>query len=145
MSFIDKLKQKADEFGVADKANQAKDKAAELAEANRDKIGGAVDKAGQMANEKTGGKYADKISKAQGAARQGVDKVAASGSGHQAGARDTAPHDAATPRSVDDAVGADYGKAADDLSNESPVDRAIGADADSVALDPRAEGREGAN
>ena len=86
MSFMDKIKAKATELGLDEKAALAKEKAAAAAESNRDKIAGAVDKAGATVDSKTGGKYSDKISKAQGAALKGVDKVAEQGAGAGAGA-----------------------------------------------------------
>ena len=79
MGFTDKLKAKAAELGLDEKAQLAKEKAAAAADGNRGKIADAVQRAGATVNEKTGGKYADKITKAQDAAMTGVDKVAATG------------------------------------------------------------------
>lgn len=87
MSFLDKLKHKAEELDLQKKANelaeqakvaaqQAKEKAGELAHENRDRIEGLADKAGHAIDEKTGGKYADKIAKAKEQVNRGVDKVA---------------------------------------------------------------------
>lgn len=59
MSFADNLK------GIVDKG---KDLAAE----NSDKIEGAVDKVGDFIDDKTGGKYADKVDKAQEAAKNAI-------------------------------------------------------------------------
>lgn len=123
MSFADKLKAKASQLNLDTKAQQAKEKAAVLAENNRDKIAGAVGKAGQTIDAKTGGKHSDKIRKAQDAALKGVDKVAQQGS---------APSPA-VESPIDRAVGADAGVAAYQ-SSENPVERAIGADATSVDM-----------
>jgi len=87
MSMRDKLIQKAKDLGLpaksedvirsADKAvTDAKAKAATYADENRDKLGGYIDKAGQAVDERTQGKYSDKVAKAKEAAAKGVDKVA---------------------------------------------------------------------
>ncbi|MGN6753079.1 MAG: antitoxin [Intrasporangium sp.] len=87
MSFLDKLKQKAEELDLQTKANQlaeqakvaaqqAKEKAGELAYENRERIEGLADKAGHAIDERTGGKYGDKITKAKEQVARGVDKVA---------------------------------------------------------------------
>ncbi|GGK58306.1 antitoxin [Nocardia camponoti] len=59
MSFVDNLK------GLFDKGK-------ETVEQNADKITGAVDKAGDFIDEKTKGKYSDKIGKATEAAKKAV-------------------------------------------------------------------------
>ena len=51
-----------------DKAGELKSKAAELAETHSDKINEGLDKAGNFANEKTGGAHGDKIN-------QGIDQA----------------------------------------------------------------------
>lgn len=87
MSFLDKLKHKAEELDLPTKANQladqakeaaqqAKEKAGELAHENRGRIEDLADKAGHAIDERTGGKYADKIAKAKEQVTRGVDKVA---------------------------------------------------------------------
>jgi hypothetical protein len=87
MSFLDKLKQKAEELDLQTKANQlaeqakvaaqqAKEKAGELAYENRERIEELADKAGHAIDERTGGKYGDKITKAKEQVARGVDKVA---------------------------------------------------------------------
>lgn len=171
MSFMDKIKAKATELGLDEKAALAKEKAAAAADANRDKIAGAVDKAGQAVDTKTGGKYSDKIIKAQDAALKGVDKVAEQGTGTAAGAGagtttgsfgETAvgsehAYDADLAAGGQDSgetatqrtVGQDGMSTADDQSRgESPVERAIGADAPTSSLDPhtsfQSEGLESA-
>lgn len=93
MSFTDKLKAKADELKLQEKATklgeaatkaaeQAKVKAGDLAHDNRDKITTAIDKAGEAVDKRTGGKYADQITKAKGAANKGADKLAEQGKGN---------------------------------------------------------------
>ena len=146
MSFADKLKAKAESLGLADKAQQAKEKAAQLADANRDKIAGAVDKAGSTIDAKTGGKHADKIAKAQDAALKGVDKVAASNTGVTS-STSTAENGAATSSLNDDlgspidrAIGADAG-AAGTVGGANPAERAIGADAPSIDMGRVGEGK----
>lgn len=90
MSMFDKLKQKAAELGLPEKteqlqeaatkaAHQAKEKAGDLAEQNRDKVTGALDKATQVIDEKTDGKYHNQVTKATGAVSKGVDKLAEQG------------------------------------------------------------------
>ena len=59
MSFVDTLK------GLLGKGKQ-------VASENADKVGGAVDKAGDFVDDKTGGKYADKVDKAQEAAKKAI-------------------------------------------------------------------------
>jgi ElaB/YqjD/DUF883 family membrane-anchored ribosome-binding protein len=91
MSFLDdvsrKVKQKAEEWDVQGKAeklaaevdkvaHEAKDKAAELADDNRGKIRENLDKAGAKIDERTDGKYADKVAKAKDTVAGGVDKLA---------------------------------------------------------------------
>lgn len=61
---------------VADSAQQAKEKAGQLAHDNRGKILGAFDKIASTLDQKTSGKYSDKIAKAKDAAVKGTDKIA---------------------------------------------------------------------
>ncbi len=49
------------------------DKAKNLAKGRGDKLGGTIDKAADTVDEKTGGKYSDKIDKAADAARNALD------------------------------------------------------------------------
>jgi hypothetical protein len=90
MSFLDKLKHKADEMGLKEKADhlaeeakkmaeQAKEKAGDLAAENKDKVESVLDKAGAKIDEKTEGKYSDKIAKAKEQVAKGVDKIAEGG------------------------------------------------------------------
>ncbi len=87
MTFMDRLKRRADELDLQGKADQladaaakaahrAKDRAAELADENRDKVGGVLDKAGAAIDERTQGKYADKVAKAKQQVAKGVDRLA---------------------------------------------------------------------
>ncbi|ABG96817.1 hypothetical protein OPAG_02507 [Rhodococcus opacus PD630] len=59
MSFVDTLK------GLLGKGREA-------ASQNADKVHGAIDKAADVADSKTGGKYSDKIDKAADAAKKAV-------------------------------------------------------------------------
>ena len=91
MRFFDdvsrKVKHKAVEWDVQGKAekvaaeldrvaHEAKDKAAELADDNRGKIRENLDKAGAKIDERTEGKYADKVARAKDTVVGGVDKLA---------------------------------------------------------------------
>ncbi|MFI5428187.1 antitoxin [Aeromicrobium sp. UC242_57] len=69
MGFLDKLKKKAPEL---------KEKAADLAASQNDKIDKGIDKAADLANKATKGKYDEKIDGAAGKAKEGVDKFAQS-------------------------------------------------------------------
>ncbi len=93
MSFLDKLKHKADEMGLKEKADhlaeeakkmaeQAKEKAGDLAAENKEKVESVLDKASAKIDEKTEGKYSDKIAKAKEQVSRGVDKIAEGGSQH---------------------------------------------------------------
>jgi hypothetical protein len=68
-------------MGFADKAKKAledaKDQAGRLAAQHGDKVGGAVDKAGDAVDRRTKGKYASHVDKAQNAAKQATEKLAA--------------------------------------------------------------------
>lgn len=66
MSIFDELKGKAAEL---------KDKASGIIHDNSEKISGAIDHAGDFVDDKTGGKFADKIDKAQDGAKGLLDKV----------------------------------------------------------------------
>lgn len=59
MSFVDNLK------GLVGKGKQ-------IAAENSDKIEDAVEKAGDFVDDKTGGKYADKVDKVQEAAKKAI-------------------------------------------------------------------------
>jgi len=87
MSFLDKMKKKAEELELDKKAKglqatataaakQARVKASDYTAENRDKIDGYVEKAATTIDTKTDGKYADKVAKAKHHVGKGVDKVA---------------------------------------------------------------------
>ena len=52
------------------------DKAKEAVEKNIDKVEGAIDKAGDMVDEKTGGKFAAAVDKVQDTAKGAADNLA---------------------------------------------------------------------
>ena len=66
-------------MGILDKlkgqASGLKKKATEVVDDNGDKIQSGIDKAGDFADQKTKGKYSDKIDQAKGAAEKGLDKL----------------------------------------------------------------------
>jgi hypothetical protein len=87
MSFLDKMKKKAEELELDKKAKdlqaaattaakQARVKAGDFTTENRGKIDGYVEKAATTIDTKTDGKYADKVAKAKQHVGKGVDKVA---------------------------------------------------------------------
>ncbi|MCU1536318.1 MAG: hypothetical protein JWP82_669, partial [Humibacillus sp.] len=89
MSFLDKMKKKAEELELDKKAKdlqeaatkaatQAREKAGDYAAGNRDKIDSYVDKAATTIDAKTQGKYADHVAKARQGVGKGVDKLAES-------------------------------------------------------------------
>lgn len=55
------------------------DKAKDLLAKNSDKVDTAIEKAGDMLDSKTQGKYVDQVNKAQDAAKNAVDKQAQAG------------------------------------------------------------------
>ena len=55
--------------------DKAKAKLTETVDQHGDKISQGIDKAGAFANEKTGGKHADKIDQATGRARDALDQL----------------------------------------------------------------------
>jgi hypothetical protein len=67
MGFLDKFKKQGAEL---------KDKAADLAASQNDKIDAGLDKAGDLANKATHGKYDDQIDSAVDKAQAGVDDLA---------------------------------------------------------------------
>ncbi len=85
--FMDRAKAKAKEWDLGGKAEkvaaevgkaagEAKDKAAVYADENRDKVSGMLDKAGATIDERTEGKYSDRIAKAKDQVSKGVGKLA---------------------------------------------------------------------
>ncbi|MDO5744261.1 MAG: antitoxin [Micrococcaceae bacterium] len=65
MSVFDELKGKADGL---------KEKASELIHDNAEKLGGAIDSAGDFIDEKTGGKFAEHVDKVQDGAKNLLNK-----------------------------------------------------------------------
>ncbi|SNS43082.1 antitoxin [Rhodococcoides kyotonense] len=59
-------------MGFADNLKGLVDKGKKAAAENSDKIEDAVDKAGDFIDNKTGGKYADKVDKVQDAAKKAI-------------------------------------------------------------------------
>ncbi|MDN5795303.1 MAG: antitoxin [Intrasporangium sp.] len=55
--------------------DEMKDKAAGLVDQAGDKIGEGIDKAGDLIDEKTGGKYADKVDVVQEKVKDGIDGI----------------------------------------------------------------------
>ncbi len=70
MGFLDKFKKHGAEL---------KDKATELAASQNDKIDAGIDKAAEMADKATKGKYGNQIDNAADKAKDGVDKLAEDG------------------------------------------------------------------
>jgi uncharacterized protein YjbJ (UPF0337 family) len=66
-------------MGILDKlkgqASGLKKKATEVVDDNSDKIHSGIDKAGDLVDDKTKGKYSDKIDQAKDAAEKGLDKL----------------------------------------------------------------------
>ena len=59
-------------MGFADNLKGIVDKGKDLAAENSDKIDDVVEKAGDFVDNKTGGKYADKVDKVQEAAKKAI-------------------------------------------------------------------------
>lgn len=70
MGFLDKLK---------GNKNEIKNKAADLAASQNDKIDAGLDKAAGLVNKATGGKFEDKIDSATEKAKDAADKLAEDG------------------------------------------------------------------
>ncbi|KAA1420652.1 antitoxin [Mumia zhuanghuii] len=62
-------------MGLFDKFKGHKDKVQDLAREHGDKIAGGIDKAADIASDKTGGKYDTHIQKGVDAAKDGIDKL----------------------------------------------------------------------
>jgi hypothetical protein len=77
MGILDKAKAALEGAGEKAKVafDGAKDKAADLAHDHGDKVTGAIDKAGDLVDKKTKGKYASKIDSAQSKAKEAVVKL----------------------------------------------------------------------
>jgi len=72
MGFFDRFKKQADGL---------KDKASDLAASQNDKIDAGIDKAADLANKATQGKFDDKIDAAADKAKDAADKLADQGDG----------------------------------------------------------------
>jgi hypothetical protein len=87
MGILDKAKAALE--GAGDKAkvafDGARDKAADLAHDHGDKVTGAIDKAGDLVDKKTKGKYASKIDSAQSKAKEAVVKLGETASAPETG------------------------------------------------------------
>ncbi|MFJ6523182.1 hypothetical protein ACVW0K_005265 [Streptomyces filamentosus] len=57
------------------KLGPAKDKVSDLAQQHGDKIDQGLDKAAKMVDEKTKGKYSDKIQSGTGKAKEAIDRI----------------------------------------------------------------------
>jgi hypothetical protein len=61
-------------MAIGDKFDAIKDKAKEALGQHGDKVDQGVDKAGDFADEKTGGKYSDQIDQGGQKAKEGLDR-----------------------------------------------------------------------
>lgn len=61
-------------MGIADQFKGAIDKVKDLAAENADKVDDVVEKAGDLIDEKTGGKFADKVDSVQDAVKKNLKK-----------------------------------------------------------------------
>lgn len=86
MTFGEQIKHKADEVNLQGKAKDFGDAVVEVAKAalglaagyaaeNREKVDGALNKATQTIDEKTGGKHADTVTKVRAQVDKGIDKL----------------------------------------------------------------------
>ncbi|ANS68424.1 hypothetical protein SLINC_6200 [Streptomyces lincolnensis] len=73
------------------KLNPAKDKVSGLAQQHGDKIQHGLDKAAKVVDEKTKGKYSDKIQTGTGKAKGAMDRLAHKDGTDAGGATDTPP------------------------------------------------------
>ena len=135
MSFMDKLKKKAEELDLETKARhlqeaaahaakQAREKAGDFAVENREKIDSYVESATAKIDEKTDGKYADKVAKVKEQVERGVDKVA---EGHSTGPT-TATGAAAATGAADVTPGRPYPVDPEAPAPAAPDDQAGTAD-----------------
>ncbi len=77
MSFNDKIKQAIDKVDPERRIAELKASAGELAREHGDKLEDALDKVEGRVDDKTKGKYADKVAAARHKVSEGVAKVAA--------------------------------------------------------------------
>ena len=86
MTFGEQMKHKADEVNLQGKAKDFGDAVVEVLKAavglaagyaaeNREKVDGALDKAAQTIEQKTGGKHADTVTKVRAQVDKGIDKL----------------------------------------------------------------------
>jgi len=61
-------------MGIGDKFDALKDKAKDALGDHGDKVDQGIDKAGDFADEKTGGKYSDQVDQGQQKAKEGLDR-----------------------------------------------------------------------
>jgi len=82
MGLLDKLK-----AGLG----PARDKVSHLADQHGNRIERGIDKAARVADERTGGKYRDRIRTGSGKAKDAVERLGRHGPGNDGGAGGTAP------------------------------------------------------
>ncbi|CAM5437273.1 Antitoxin OS=Streptomyces alboniger OX=132473 GN=CP975_26680 PE=4 SV=1 [Streptomyces alboniger] len=82
MGFLEQLKAKL---------APARSKVSDLAQQHGDKIDQGLEKASKVVDEKTGGKYSDKIRTGAGKAKEAVDRLAAPDDGKGTGGSATPP------------------------------------------------------
>lgn len=58
---------------IKDKAGELKDKASELIKGHEDQVDDAIDNAGDVVDDKTGGQYAEQVDTAQAKAKEAAD------------------------------------------------------------------------
>lgn len=86
MTFGEQMKHKADEVNLQGKAKDFGDAVVEVLKAalglaagyaaeNREKVDGALDKAAQTIEQKTGGKHAETVTKVRAQVDKGIDKL----------------------------------------------------------------------
>ncbi|WP_282696056.1 antitoxin [Streptomyces sp. CC208A] len=73
------------------KLGPAKEKVADLAQQHGEKIDHGLDKAAKMVDEKTKGKYSDKIQSGTGKAKEALDRIGHKERGERKGDGDTGP------------------------------------------------------
>ena len=84
-----------------DLATDIKEKVSTYVEENEEKIKGAVEKTGEFSDDKTKGRFTDKIDKAQDAAKKAVDKVAHTDEKTEPTATSTADDTSTEPKTAD--------------------------------------------
>ena len=124
MTFGEQMKHKADEVNLQGKAKDFGDALIEVAKAafglaagyaadNREKVDGALNKATQTIDEKTGGKHAETVTKVRAQIDKGIDKLVEQKSEPTT---PTTPTKAAAPTVPDDT----YSAFDDDAPSGSP-------------------------